>query len=202
MSKFIVGLTGGIGSGKTTVSDLFKEQYDIVVVDADVIAREVVQPGSKALLAIREKFGESILSPDGNLDRARLRNLVFAEPVLKTWLNELLHPLIREQMQTQCQQAISEYVILSIPLLVENKLEHMADRILVVDCPEEIQLHRASIRDGVGEAQIKSIMQSQASREQRLAIADDVIINDTDKPQLLAKVQALHNKYRAYAEAI
>ncbi|BDX05610.1 dephospho-CoA kinase [Planctobacterium marinum] len=202
MSNFIVGLTGGIGSGKTTVSDLFKEHYGIEVVDADVIAREVVQPGSKALAAIRDKFGASILSQEGTLDRAQLRTRVFADPALKTWLNELLHPLIREQMQIQCQQAKSDYVLLSIPLLVENQLQHLTDRILVVDCPEAIQLQRATSRDGVGEAQIKSIMQSQASREQRLAIADDVIVNDTDKPHLLTKVQTLHNKYKAIAQSI
>lgn len=202
MSNYIIGLTGGIGSGKTTVSDLFHQRHNITVVDADVIAREVVQPGSNTLLTITNRFGSDILTSEGALDREKMRTKVFTNPDHKAWLNALLHPLIREQMQMQCQLAKSEYVILSIPLLVENQLQHMAHRILVVDCSEEIQLQRASGRDGVGEAQIKSIMQSQASREQRLAIADDVILNNSDTASLIAKVETLHNKYVALAQSI
>lgn len=195
MSKFIVGLTGGIGSGKTTVSDLFAENHAITVVDADVIAREVVEPGSKALEKIADYFGEGVINEAGALDRAKLRSLVFGSDVKKDWLNGLLHPLIRETMQYQCEQATSEYAILSIPLLTENKLQSMAHRVLVVDCSEETQLKRASSRDGVGDQQIKSIMQSQASRQERLAIANDVIINEDSLESLVVQIDKLHQKY-------
>lgn len=201
MSHFIVGLTGGIGSGKTTVSDLFTQHFGIDVVDADVIAREVVQPGTSALEEIKARFGAEIITDKGYLNRAQLRERVFSEPEHKTWLNNLLHPLIRQEMQRQCREARSAYVLLSIPLLVENKLQSLANRVLVVDCPEEIQLLRASGRDGVGEAQIKSIMQSQASREERLAAADDVLNNDGDLDSLLVNIEMLHRQYLALANA-
>lgn len=202
MSNFIVGLTGGIGSGKTTVSDLFAQHVGIEVVDADVIAREVVQPGTPALAEIKARFGAEVITAEGCLDRAQLRKRVFSDLDDKTWLNNLLHPLIRQEMQRQCREAQSKYVLLSIPLLVENKLQSLTNRVLVVDCPEEIQLQRASGRDGVGEAQIKSIMQSQASREDRLAAADDVLLNDGDIDHLLAKIQVLHTNYLAMANAV
>lgn len=195
MSSFIIGLTGGIGSGKTTVSDIFSNNYGIEVVDADVIAREVVAPGSKALQKIQSYFGNQIVAQDGSLDRSALRAIVFDSPEKKNWLNALLHPLIRETMQLRCQQASSPYVILSIPLLVENKLQFMANRILVVDCEEETQIVRASNRDGVGEEQIKSIMRSQASRKERLAIANDVITNEDSARSLEVQIGGLHKKY-------
>lgn len=199
MSNFIVGLTGGIGSGKTTVSDLFSQHFNIDVVDADVIARQVVQPGTPALSAITEKFGHAVLTKEGHLDRAQLRAQVFSNTEHKNWLNGLLHPLIRAEMQSQCLAAKSAYVILSIPLLVENQLQSLANRVLVVDCPEEIQLQRASQRDGVGEAQIKSIMQAQAGRKERLAVADDVLVNDSDTGQLLTQIARLHSQYLTLA---
>lgn len=195
MSNFIVGLTGGIGSGKTTVSDLFNTLYGITIVDADVIAREVVEPGTHALSQIREYFGDSVVGAEGELDRTALRNLVFTSEEKKYWLNTLLHPLIRDAMQTQCLMASSPYVILAIPLLTENKLQFMVNRVLVVDCDEKTQLARASSRDGVGEEQIKSIMRSQASRKERLAIADDVIINEDPQDSLEVQIGNLHNTY-------
>lgn len=201
MSEFIVGLTGGIGSGKTTVSDIFAQDYGIVVVDADVISREVVAPGTSALKKIRDYFGGSVLDDNGFLDRGNLRDIVFSSDEKKAWLNALLHPLIRETMQYQCQQADSSYVILSIPLLTENKLQSMAHRVLVVDCSEETQIARATARDGVGEAQIKSIMRSQASRSERLAIADDVIQNEVQKASLTVQIEQLHRKYLKLASA-
>lgn len=201
MSGFIVGLTGGIGSGKTTVSDMFAKHYNIDVIDADVIAREVVEPGTPALKAIQEKFGTEVLTADGQLNRAQLRQKVFSDTDLKNWLNQLLHPLIRAEMLAQCRAAESNYAILSIPLLVENQLQALTHRVLVVDCSEETQLCRASQRDGVGEAQIKSIMQAQASRNERLALADDVVVNDGDIEQLQLQVATLHNKYLTLAQA-
>ena len=177
MSRFVVGLTGGIGSGKTAVSDHFS-QLGIDIIDADIIARDVVAPTSPAVAQIAHYFGEKAVMADGNIDRQYLREKVFSNPQNKQWLDNLLHPLIRETMQYQCQQAESDYVILSIPLLTENKLQFMAHRVLVVDCSENTQIARATARDGVGVEQIKSIMRSQASRSERLAIADDVIQND------------------------
>lgn len=194
MSRFIVGLTGGIGSGKTTVSDSFAE-LGIDVVDADVIAREVVEPGTKALTAITERFGTSILNDDGFLNRSALRERVFNNEMDKAWLNQLLHPIIREEMIAQCRQAQSAYVILSVPLLIENKLQNLVDRILVVDCAEETQIQRGSKRDGVGAEQIKRIMQSQCTREERLQFADDVVDNDSSIDAVKQQVMKLNRNY-------
>ena len=201
MSKFIVGLTGGIGSGKTTVSDLFAEHFNITIVDADVIARQVVEPGTQALQAIAEYFGNDVLTAKGELDRSQLRQQVFDNEKKKQWLNQLLHPIIRTEMIQQCQQANSPYAILSIPLLVENQLQSLCHRILVVDCSETLQIQRASHRDGVGEEQIKRIMQAQVTRTERVAAADDVILNDSTAEQLSKKVSELHKSYLELSEA-
>ena len=195
MSKFIVGLTGGIGSGKTTVSNIFAQQFDITVIDADVIARQVVEPGSPALTQIKDYFGEQVITIDGQLNRGKLREVVFQSDTKKQWLNSLLHPLIRDEMRAQCLAAPSTYAILSIPLMTENKLQGMANRVLVVDCSETVQRQRAATRDGVGDEQIKRIMASQATREQRLAIADDVIVNEGPVTDLASQVEALHDRY-------
>lgn len=202
MSNFVVGLTGGIGSGKTTVSNLFTNLYGITVVDADVIARDVVAPDTQALLRIKEYFGKNVIDEGGFLDRAKLRTLVFESENKKNWLNNLLHPIIRTTMQSKCEQATSEYVILSIPLLTENKLQTMANRVLVVDCSEVTQIKRATSRDGVGEQQIKSIMHFQASRSERLAIADDVIVNEDSEESLSVQIGELHKKYLDFAQNI
>jgi dephospho-CoA kinase len=199
MSKLVIGLSGGIGSGKTSVSDLFAE-YGIDIIDADVIAREVVEPGTWALAKIVEKFGSSILDEKGQLDRVKLREHIFADPSMKDWLNALLHPIIREQMQIQTDAAQSGYCILSVPLLVENKLNTQVDRVLIVDVSEQSQVSRTLQRDKVSEQQVRAIMASQATREQRLSLADDVIDNDGDIDSLSLQVSGLHRKYSELVE--
>ena len=196
MSRFVVGLTGGIGSGKSTVAELFAE-LGISVIDADIIAREVVAPGQAALQEIVNKFGQQILTTDGHLDRQQLRALVFSQPQQKAWLNNLLHPLIRQRMLEQTQQATSAYCILALPLLVENQLQTLLDRVLVVDVSEATQLSRTVRRDNNSEQQVRNIMQAQASRQQRLAHADDVICNDGEPTELAPQVKKLHNQYLA-----
>jgi dephospho-CoA kinase len=194
MSDLVIGLTGGIASGKTTVSDKFAS-FGIDIIDADVIAREVVSQGTPGLQAIVEKFGPQILNDTHELDRQKLRKIVFADNTHKEWLNNLLHPLIREQMQIQTSRATSPYCILSVPLLVENQLANTVDRVLVVDIDEASQLKRAISRDKSEEAVIKGIMASQASRSERLAVADDVIKNDQDLDWLNKQVEELHKMY-------
>ena len=194
MSDFVVGLTGGIASGKTTVSDEFA-RLGIDIIDADVIAREVVAKGTAGLQAIVEQFGKDILTANSELDRQKLRNIVFTDNAKKDWLNALLHPLIREQMLLQTRQAKSPYCILSVPLLIENKLDSMVDRTLVVDIDESSQLERAMSRDNSDKNIIQGIMASQASRSERLAAADDVIMNNKDLAWLSAQVHDLHKMY-------
>ena len=190
-TPFVVGLTGGIGSGKSAATDIFAS-LGIDIVDADEVARDVVAVGSQGLLQIAEHFGEHILLEDGSLDRAALREKVFANPDEKTWLNGLLHPLIRSRMQQLIMESTSPYCILSVPLLVENKLTEMCNHVVVVDCPEVLQLERALKRDGSSEATIKSIMASQGSRKERLSAADHVLDNSTSLNALSSQVSALH----------
>ncbi len=192
---FVVGLTGGIASGKTTVANMFNEHFGIEIVDADVVAREVVEPNSVGLNAIREKFGSDILLADGTLNRAKLRDTIFTEPAHKEWLNALLHPLIREQMLADLAKVKSDYALLVIPLMVENNLQTLADTVVVVDVDEETQIRRTTERDNVSRSQVESILSSQASREQRLAIADYVIKNHTENQKLLPQVTELHKKF-------
>ncbi len=194
MSNFVVGITGGIGSGKTTVTDLFAK-YAIEVIDADVIAREVVEPGTPALKAIINKFGQSVLDESDSLDRAKLRSLVFNDIEVKNWLNQLLHPAIRRQMLLQTQQAKSDYCLLSVPLLVENKLNEQVDRVVIVDVDEPTQLQRTLLRDKTNEKQIRAIMSAQATRQQRLEVADDVIDNNGGTDALFKQVFQLHQYY-------
>lgn len=194
MSDFIIGLTGGIGSGKSTIAEHFAS-LGITIVNADQIARDVVAPGTEALAAIRSHFGDNIIDDSGELDRRQLRECVFNDESQKQWLNNLLHPLIRQTMTTQAQQAESQYCIIEIPLLVENNLQFMVHRVLVVDCPEEMQIQRASLRDQSSIEQIKKIMASQSSRATRLASADDVIDNSLPQSHLIEQVTDLHAKY-------
>ena len=198
MSRFVVGLTGGIGSGKTAVSDNF-HRLGIDIVDADVCARTVVEPGTPALKAIADRFGQSIIQPNGELDRAKLRQHIFSHPVDKDWLNQLLHPLIREQMLAEIEASTSVYCILVAPLLIENNMQSMVDRVLVVDTTTEVQQSRALARDGSTPETIKAIMQSQCSREQRLAAADDVIDNSGALSALKSSVSSVHEQYVALA---
>lgn len=199
MSTFIVGLSGGIGSGKTAVSNRFAK-LGISVVDADVIARQVVEPGSDALAAIAEHFGNGILDDQGQLNRAELRKLIFSDAKQKHWLESLLHPLIAEQTLEQLDQAKGPYVLYVSPLLVEGGQKALCDRLLVVDVPESVQLSRTMNRDNNDRAQVERIMASQASREQRLAAADEVIDNSAGLDQLDAEVTRLHEHYQALAK--
>lgn len=198
---YIVGLTGGIGSGKTAVSDRFAE-LGIKVVDADVCARTVVEPGKPALQSITGHFGTDVLNPDGSLDRARLRQIVFADEAERKWLEALLHPLIFEEMWSQLQAATSPYAILVSPLLVEAGQNALCQRVLVVDVPEHIQLARATARDANSAEQIKAIMAAQAGRDMRLAAADDVLLNDSDLASLAEAVKELHSRYLGLAHPI
>lgn len=194
---FVIGLTGGIASGKTTVANLFKQQFKIDIVDADIVAREVVEPGSPGLNAIVEHFGADIVRDDQTLDRAKLREKIFSNPEEKAWLNGLLHPMIREKMIEDLEQVTSDYALLVVPLLVENKLDSLCDRVLVVDVDPQTQISRTVKRDNVSEEQANAILASQASREQRLALADDVVKNNPDDPDLLLQITDLHEKYLA-----
>ncbi len=189
--------TGGIASGKTTVANLFKQQFKIDIVDADIVAREVVEPGTPGLNAIIEHFGTDIVRDDQTLDRAKLREKIFSNPEEKAWVNGLLHPMIREKMIEDLEQVTSDYALLVVPLLVENKLDSLCDRVLVVDVEPQTQISRTVKRDNVSEEQAKAILASQASREQRLALADDVVKNNPDDPDLLLQITDLHEKYLA-----
>ncbi|TXY06832.1 dephospho-CoA kinase [Vibrio mimicus] len=195
--SFVVALTGGIASGKTTVANLFHEHFGIDLVDADVIAREVVEPGTDGLKAIAAHFGQTILNQDGSLNRTALRERIFADPEQKTWINQLLHPMIRQRMQQALAQTTSPYTLLIVPLLVENQLQNMADRVLVVDVEERIQIERTIARDNVSIEQTQAILAAQATRAQRLAIADDVLKNDAKNQKLLPQITLLHQKYLA-----
>ncbi|WP_017348310.1 dephospho-CoA kinase [Pantoea sp. A4] len=197
---YTVALTGGIGSGKTTVSTAFAA-LGVAVIDADVIAREVVQPGAPALDAIARRYGADILDNQGALLRSRLREIIFAAPAEKTWLNALLHPQIQARTQQLKQQAAGPYVLWVVPLLVENGLQTQADRVLVVDVDENMQLSRTQQRDGVTLEQAKSILAAQATRAQRLACADDVINNNGSSQEVLPQVKALHQQYLKLAAA-
>ncbi|WP_293747144.1 dephospho-CoA kinase [uncultured Paraglaciecola sp.] len=199
MSDYVVGISGGIGSGKTTVTNLFAE-YGIEVIDADLIAREVVEPGTLGLSAIIDKFGQSVLDDTGHLNRATLRTLVFNDIAVKDWLNQLLHPLIREQMLVQTENAKSVYCLLSVPLLVENKLYEQVDRVVIVDVDEQVQLQRTVLRDKTNEQQIRAIMAAQATRQQRLAVTDDVIDNNGQTEDLAKQVTQLHKHYLLLAQ--
>lgn len=196
---FIVGITGGIGSGKTAVSDRFEEK-GITVVDADVCSRVVVEPGRPALKQIKERFGDAILNNDGTLDRAKLREIIFKNTDAKQWIENLLHPLIGEELITQLNNASSQYVILASPLLIESGQNLMCDKVVVVDVPEEIQIERTSKRDNNSIEQVKSIIASQASREQRLEKATDIIINDQGLDHLDNEVERLNQQYLKQAK--
>jgi len=198
--RFSVGLTGGIACGKSTVANLFAA-LGITIVDTDLLAREVVAPGSALLPQIAAHFGAGVLQTDGSLDRGRLRELVFANPAERQWLERLTHPAIRELTDARCEQATGKYVIVAIPLLVETGGADRFDRVLVVDCAPEIQLARLQARDGSTREQAAKLLAAQVTREQRLAVADDVITNDGDLFALREQVEKLHQKYSVAASA-
>lgn len=197
---YIVALTGGIGSGKTTVANAFA-QYGIPIVDADIIARQVVEPGTPALAAIRQHFGETVIDADGSLNRAALRQRIFSSPAEKAWLNALLHPLIHAETRRQWQTVQGPYLLWVVPLLVENGLQSLAQRVVVVDVDRNTQLARLLARDRVNRQQAENILAAQATREQRLACADDIIDNNGRPDEWAAQVASLHQRYLELAAA-
>lgn len=192
--RYTVALTGGIGSGKSTVANAFAD-LGINVIDADIIARQVVEPGQPALMAIAEHFGSALIAPDGSLQRRMLRERIFASPEEKSWLNALLHPLIQQETRRQFQQATSPYVLWVVPLLVENALYKQANRVLVIDVTPETQLLRTMQRDNVTREHAEQILAAQATREARLAVADDVIDNNGAPDAIASDVARLHARY-------
>ncbi|WP_125780900.1 dephospho-CoA kinase [Pseudoalteromonas rubra] len=200
MANWILGLTGGIGAGKTTVSD-YLNQKGICVVDADVVAREVVEPGSQGLEAIVAHFGKQLLTGEGQLDRQALRAIIFADEDEKNWLNSLLHPMIRTQLLAQLAQADSDYVILSAPLLFENTLDKYCDKTLLVDVPVEVQIARTCARDNAHQQQVEQIIAAQMSRADKRAKADFILDNNQPLEAMQAQLAALHKSFLQLAEA-
>ena len=195
---YTVALTGGIGSGKSTVADAFA-QLGVNVIDADIIARQVVEPGTPGLSAIAQRFGAQMLNEDGTLNRRALREHIFAHDEDKRWLNALLHPQIQQETRRQIQFATSPYILWVVPLLVEIGLSAKADRVLVVDVPKETQIERTMLRDRVNRQHAEHILAAQATREQRLAVADDVIENMGSPDVIASAVARLHAKYQRLA---
>ena len=189
--KLIVGITGGIGSGKSAVTDRL-EIHGITVVDADKVARVVVEPGQPALAAIAQHFGAGILQPDGTLNRAALRKIVFEDSSARQWLEGITHPAIRNEIGRQLAHANSPYVVLSSPLLLESGQNSFANYVVVVDVPESLQLARTMARDNNDEALVTAIMAAQLPRDKRCAGADEIILNDGTLAELHAKTDALH----------
>jgi dephospho-CoA kinase len=194
VSTFRVALTGGIASGKTTVANLFAA-LGVPVIDTDVIAREVVEPGQPALAQVVETFGREVLGSDGRLDRRRLRERIFADPEAKRRLEAILHPAIRAEMERQSRAADGPYQVLVIPLLTEGKRRDHVDRVLLVDVPEELQVQRVMGRDGVTHEQAQASLSAQATRAERLAMADDILRNTGRPYDLRDAVAGLHAKY-------
>ncbi|MEQ5814528.1 dephospho-CoA kinase [Marinobacter sp. NFXS11] len=191
----VIGLTGGIGSGKSTVARLFGE-LGVHWVDADDVAREVVEPGTPALVRIAKHFGEQILTPEGALDRSQLRGIVFEKPEERVWLESLLHPIIREELirQLNPENYQPPYVLLVSPLLLETDQHELVDRIIVIDVPEETQIDRTMARDTNSREQVERIIAAQMSREDRLARADEVIDNDRPLDEVTRQVRELHER--------
>lgn len=195
-----IGLTGGIASGKSVVANLFAAR-GITVIDTDQIAREIVAPGQPALARVVAAFGSDVLDASGGLDRRRLRASVFADPAGRRQLEAILHPLILDEMARRSAVAPGPYQVLVIPLLAETGHTEYVDRVLVVDCPVKDQVARLLARDAENESQARAMIAAQATREQRLALADDVIVNDGDVDGLEAAVDALDGRYRKIAAA-
>lgn len=200
---FVVGVTGGIGSGKSTVAGLFARQ-GIPVIDTDVIARDLTRPGQPALDAIRASFGAAVMLADGTLDRAALRRRVFGDAVARRQLEAILHPRIRREVEAALEQAPGPYALVVIPLLVETGADYddLLDRVLVVDCPEPVQFDRVMARSGLARDEAAAIVAAQASRADRLAVADDVIDNAASPAALPEQVAALHRRYLELSRAI
>ncbi|WIX34273.1 dephospho-CoA kinase [Salinicola sp. JS01] len=197
----VIGVTGGIGSGKSAVAEAFAAR-GIPGIDADAVAREVVMPGEPALAAIVEHFGAGVLDADGSLDRRALRARVFADPAERQWLEHQTHPRIRQRLQAHLSRlrgGDAPYCLLISPLLIESGQREMVSRVLVIDVPESLQIERTLARDGVPREQVEAILAAQSSRQARLAAADDVIDNSGDKEMLLDQVARLDERYRQWA---
>ena len=196
---FTVGLTGGIGSGKSSVARLFADK-GVTIVDADEISHRLTSAGGAAIGPIRSAFGDEMITSDGALDRVRMRALVFSAPDAKRKLEQILHPLIGMEARREVDAAHSPYVIHMIPLLVEGgNAKARFDRVLVVDCPEALQIERVMTRSGLSRAEVEAIMATQASRAQRLAQADDIVDNSGDLAALEAQIERLHTQYLRFA---
>ena len=189
-----IGLTGGIGSGKSSAASFFLDQ-GVTVIDLDQIARKIVAQGSPALTQILKRYGDQILDSKGHLDRQKLAEIIFLEAGEKKWLEDLLHPLIREEQHRQVDTAKSSYVVIEIPLLVENQLSSTVDRVLLIDCSETLQKERALSRGNQSEQQIDRIIEAQATREQRQKIADDIVLNDGSMKAMQNQLEKLHQDY-------
>ncbi|AKU10475.1 dephospho-CoA kinase [Azoarcus sp. CIB] len=201
-SPYIVGLTGGIGSGKSAAADRFAE-LGAAIVDTDAIAHALTGPGGQAIPAIRAAFGDAVITPDGALDRKAMRDRAFADPNERRRLEAILHPAIGAESARQVSAARAPYVVLVVPLLVESgKYRERCDSLCVVDCPVEVQIARVMTRSHLPEEQVRAIMATQASREQRLAAADEVIDNGSDLATLITQVDRLHEKYLAAARTV
>ncbi|TVT58537.1 MAG: dephospho-CoA kinase [Sedimenticola thiotaurini] len=190
----VIGLTGGIGCGKTAVTDCFTS-LGVPVIDADTVAREVVLPGQPALQAIAEKFGPEAITSEGSLNRNWLREHIFSDAGAKRELEAILHPRIRAEMRRQLSEVEGSYAIFSIPLLLETGQDKTVDRILVVDCDPELQISRVTQRDDASESQTRAIIATQIDRKSRLTAADDIITNNGSLSELRPQVEALHQKY-------
>jgi dephospho-CoA kinase len=198
---FTVGLTGGIGSGKSTVADCFAA-LGVPVIDTDVLARDLTAPGGGALDAIRAAFGDTVMQADGSLDRAALRRRVFADAGARRQLEAILHPRIRQAVELELAALAGSYALVVIPLLVETGgYRDLLNRVLVVDCPEALQIARVVARSGLTPDEVKAILAAQASRAARLAAADDVIVNAASPESLPAQVATLHQHYQILASA-
>ena len=189
-----IGLTGGIGCGKSTVSALFAE-LGIPVIDADQIAKDSVKPGQPALASIQKEFGGQVINVDGSLNRAMLGDIIFSDAVAKQRLEAIIHPRVYQAMRTRLAELNASYAVVSVPLLFETGMEALVDRVLVIDCPVEIQIERVKKRDSLTDARIKSIIASQISREARMARADDLLDNSGVFDSLAEQVKTLHNLY-------
>lgn len=201
MSHLIIGLTGGIGSGKSTVADLFVAA-GAGLVDTDAIAHELTAPGGAAIPALCAAFGPEILTPDGAMNRSAMRQRVFTDPTAKAELEALLHPLIRQHALTRCAAARTPYVILAVPLLVESgAYQNLCREIVTVDCPESTQIERVMARNGLAEAEVRRILAAQASRAERRAVAQHILDNSGPAEALPAQIQALHAHFLALAQA-
>ena len=198
-SPWVLGLTGGIGCGKTAVSNMF-EQLGITIVDADIIARQVVKPKSDGLNAIVSKFGQGILLSDGTLNRSALRERIFTNNADKEWLNTLLHPLIRNKIHNDITTAKSAYVVLVAPLLFENGLDKLCNRTLLIDIPQSVQIERTASRDNVSVEQVKAIIAAQMSREDKQKKADDILNNDRALTDVSHDLLMLHKSYLHMAQ--